>query len=51
VGITPLHSLRTWCKSEWQTPQNKMSSCTSFSVGSRLEIFVAASGDFALAAE
>jgi hypothetical protein len=32
-------------------PQNKISICTSFSVGSRLEIFVEAIGDLALAAE
>src|SRR5271154_7583735 len=51
VGITPLHSSRTWCRSEWQMPQYKISICTSCSVGSRLEIFVEPSGDFELAAE
>ena len=34
-GKDVLHSLRTWCKSEWQMPQNRISICTSFSVGSR----------------
>src|SRR4029077_7260039 len=29
VGITSFHSFRTWCKSEWQTPQYKISICTS----------------------
>ena len=51
VGITPLHSLRTWCRSEWQMPQNRISICTSCSVGSRRAIVVEASGDVALAAE
>src|ERR1700743_1784520 len=51
VGITPLHSFRTWCKSEWQMPQNKISICTSVSVGSRRAVVEDASGDVALAAE
>src|SRR5271169_2443950 len=51
VGITPLHSLRTWCRSEWQMPQNRISICTSFSVGSRRGIVADARGDVALAAE
>src|SRR6202522_4775943 len=51
VGITPLHSSRTWWRSEWQIPQNKISICTSRSVGAGLEVFVEAIGDFALAAE
>src|SRR5271169_2015590 len=50
VGITPLHSLRTWCRSEWQIPQNRISICTSCSVGSRRGIVVEASGEVALAA-
>ena len=29
VGITSFHSLRTWCKSEWHTPQKSISICTS----------------------
>src|SRR5580658_6889810 len=51
VGIRPLHSLRTWCRSEWHTPQNRISICTSCSVGSRRAIVVEASDDVALAAE
>src|SRR6201996_5039890 len=51
VGITPLHSLRTWWRSEWQMPQNRISICTSASVGSRRAIVEDASGDVALAAE
>src|SRR5580765_8023318 len=35
VGITSFHSLRTWCKSEWHTPQNRISICTSCARGSR----------------
>src|SRR5579862_1512650 len=49
VGMNSLHSLRTECRSEWQIPQNKISICTSFSVGSRLGILVEANGNVALA--
>ena len=38
-------------RSEWQMPQNRISICTSCSVGSRRAIVVEASGDVALAAE
>jgi hypothetical protein len=31
----PVHSLRTVCKSEWQTPQKSTSSSMSVDVGSR----------------
>src|SRR5579862_2464146 len=51
VGMNSLHSLRAECRSEWQMPQNRISICTSFSVGSRRGIVVEAIGDFALAAE
>src|SRR5580700_10743172 len=51
VGITSRHSLRTWCRSEWQMPQNRISICTSFSVGSRRGIVADPRGDVALAAE
>ena len=51
VGMTPLHSLRTWWRSEWQIPQKRISICTSCSVGSRRAIVVEASEDVALAAE
>jgi hypothetical protein len=51
VGITPLHSLRTWWRSEWQMPQKRISISTSCSVRSRRAMVVEASGDFALAAE
>jgi hypothetical protein len=50
VGIISLHSLRTWCRSEWQIPQKSISICTSFAVGSRRAIVVEASGEVALAA-
>src|SRR5580693_8520249 len=51
VGITSRHSLRTWCRSEWQMPQNRISIWISSSVGSRRGIVVEASGDLALPAE
>src|SRR5215467_60975 len=51
VGITPLHSSRTWWRSEWQIPQKRISICTSGSVGSRRAIVAEASDDVALAAE
>src|SRR5438132_1822001 len=41
----------TFCRSEWQMPQNRISICTSRSVGSRRLILVDASPDFGLAAE
>src|ERR1700683_2680781 len=50
VGITPLHSSRTWWRSEWQIPQNRISICTSCSVGSRRVTVVGASGDALLRA-
>src|SRR6202034_3738869 len=51
VGMNSLHSFRTECRSEWQIPQNRISICTSCSVGSRRAIVVEAIGEFALAAE
>src|SRR5213079_2864020 len=51
VGMNSLHSLRTEWRSEWQMPQNRISICTSRSVGSRRLIFVDASLDVALSAE
>src|SRR5438874_12053120 len=50
VAMNSLHSLRTECRSEWQMPPNKISICTSRSVGSRRLILVEASDDVALAA-
>src|SRR5262249_22519338 len=35
VGIISFHSLRTWCRSEWHTPQKRISSCTSCGRGAR----------------
>src|SRR5881409_2730093 len=49
--MNSLHSLRTEFRSEWQMPQNRISICTSRSVGSRRLILVDASGDVSLAAE
>src|SRR4029450_2851281 len=49
--MNSLHSFRTECKSEWQMPQNRISICTSRSVGSRRLILVDARGDVSLAAE
>src|SRR5206468_2454281 len=49
--MNSLHSLRTEWRSEWQMPQNRISICTSRSVGSRRLILVDASGDVSLAAE
>src|SRR5271166_4435593 len=51
VGVNSLHSLRTEWRSEWQIPQNRISICTSCSVGSRRVIVVEASGDVVLGAE
>src|SRR5579864_8192123 len=51
VGMNSLHSLRTECRSEWQIPQNRISICTSCSVGSRRGTVAEASRDDALAAE
>jgi len=45
VGITLLHSFRAVWRSEWQIPQNRISSCTSCAVGSRRSIVVATNGD------
>jgi hypothetical protein len=45
------HSLRTVCRSEWQTPQNRISIWMSVSVVARRLIVSDASGDSALAAE
>src|SRR5918999_4601389 len=49
--MASLHSLRTMCTSEWQTPQNRISISTSRSVRSRRGIVIEASGDVALVAE
>jgi hypothetical protein len=49
--MTLLHSFRTWWTSEWQSPQKRISTCTSCSFESRRAIVVNASGDAALAAE
>jgi len=49
--MMPLHSLRTWWRSEWQTPQKRISIRTSRSAGSRRVIVSEASGEVALAAE
>src|SRR5271156_2633089 len=49
--MTLFHSSRTWCRSEWQIPQNRISICTSRSAGSRREMVVDVSADVALAAE
>jgi hypothetical protein len=35
VGIAVSHSLRTWCRSEWHTPQWLISICTSRGPGAR----------------
>src|SRR5579872_556804 len=45
------HSSRTVWRSEWQTPQNRISIWTSLSPGSRRSIVVAARGEVLLAAE
>src|SRR5438034_8650540 len=37
--MNSLHSFRTECRSEWQMPQNRISICTSRSVGSRRLFF------------
>src|SRR5580704_6274995 len=50
VGIMFSHSLRTWCRSEWQTPQNKISICTSVGPGSRRRIAAGASPEAAFCA-
>ena len=47
VGRVPPHSLRAVCKSEWQTPQKRISICTSVAVGGRRSIAKGASGDVA----
>ena len=44
------HSLRTWCRSEWQTPQKRTSICTSRGPGARRRMVVGASGELALGA-
>src|SRR5438132_5376077 len=49
--MNSLHSLRTECRSEWQMPQNRISICTSRSVGLRRGITVDANCDVGLAAE
>src|ERR1700686_4694887 len=33
VGMTLCHSLRVWCRSEWQTPQYRISIWTSWGRG------------------
>src|ERR1700740_1226886 len=35
VGKTACHSLRVWCRSEWQTPQKRISISTSCGRGER----------------
>src|SRR5579863_6121023 len=45
VGITSFHSLRTVCRSEWQTPQNNTSICTSCARGERRLMVCADSGE------
>src|ERR1043166_817754 len=50
VGITAFHSLRTWCRSEWHTPQNRISSCTSCGRGARRAIACAAKAPVGLGA-
>src|SRR5258707_14107730 len=50
VGITSFHSLRTWCKSEWQTPQKSISICTSCGRGSRRGMLNFANPEAALCA-
>src|SRR5271166_1717951 len=44
------HSLRTWWRSEWQTPQYKISICTSCGRGARRWIERGASPEAALCA-
>jgi len=41
----------TWCRSEWQMPQKRISMATSRGVASRRGMLVVASGAVALAAE
>ncbi len=48
--FTPGHSPRAVCRSEWQTPQNRMSIATSFGRGSRRSKLKGASGVVALCA-
>jgi hypothetical protein len=53
AGIHGWHDValfRTWGRSEWQIPQNRISICTSCSVGSRRVTVVDAGGDVALPA-
>src|SRR5262249_23913143 len=50
VGITSFHSLSAWCKSEWHTPQYKISSCTSPGRGARRLIVCAANRPVGLGA-
>src|SRR5258708_20928625 len=50
VGITSFHSLRTWCKSEWHTPQKNISICTSCGRGSRRRMLSRAKPDIGLPA-
>src|SRR6266571_1578977 len=41
------HSFRTWCRSEWQTPQKSTSSCTSCGRGSRRRMVAGPSPELA----
>src|SRR5262250_2360728 len=50
VGIALSHSLRTWCRSEWHTPQWLISICTSRGPGARRWMECGASLEVALAA-
>src|SRR5579859_2300158 len=50
VGITSFHSLRTVCRSEWHTPQNNTSICTSCGRGERRWMLCSDSGELWLCA-
>jgi hypothetical protein len=50
VGMTVFHSSRTWCKSEWQTPQYKISIWTSCGRGVRRRTVNGAKPEVALLA-
>ena len=47
-NFTPAHSPRAVCRSEWQTPQKRMSITTSWAVGSRRSKSNGASGVLAV---
>src|SRR5580658_1906057 len=50
VGMKLFHSSRVWCKSEWQTPQKRISICTSCGCGARRVKLYGESGEVALVA-